>query len=144
MLSFLDYLQGIAVLAFEVGPNCLHQIFHRYATLHPNLLPNEYKQGPKEYDNEATMFEVYAYYQGEKNNGTAIVADEGTRLRFVEPLHGIVNDDTESGSTKNNGKCILPGVCNVPAKFHSCQQPAYFDHWVSNGKKKNGLKDVYS
>ena len=65
------------------------------------------------------MFEVFAYYQGEEN---VLTADEGTRLRFVEPIKPSV------------GKCVLPGMCSVDATFQDSCQPAYFDHWVSNGK----------
>lgn len=107
------------MLAFEVGSGCLGQIYKRYSDLHPNLLPNEYKQGVKKYDNEACMFEVFAYYQGEENVSSA---DEGTRLRFVEPIQ------------PRFGKCVLPGMCSVDATFQDSCQPAYFDHWVSNGK----------
>ena len=67
------------------------------------------------------MLKVFAYYKGEKSIS---VADEGTRLQFVEP---VVNDKSDCG------KCKLPGIASVPAKFGSCHA-AYFDHWVSNGK----------
>ena len=65
------------------------------------------------------MFEVFAYYRGEEN---VLTADEGTRLRFVEPIK------------PNFCKCVLPGMCSVDATFQDSCQPAYFDHWVSNGK----------
>ena len=120
LLSISRCIQGIAVLAFEVGPGCLDQIFSRYYKLHPALLPDEYKDGFKVYDNEAKILEVYAYYLGEKHVSNA--ADEGTTLRFVEPM--------DRGSSS---KCKLPGIVSLPAEFHSCH-PAYFDHWVSNGK----------
>lgn len=67
------------------------------------------------------MYEVYAYYKGEKN---ALIADEGTRLRFVE---------SASVESRLDGNCSLPGITLVDAEFHS-SHPAYFDHWVSNGK----------
>ena len=121
-LPFDTYLQGIAVLAFEVGPGCLDQIFSRYSKLHPSLLSDEYKEGVKVYDNEAKILEVYAYYQGEKHVSNA--ADEGTKLRFVEPMDGV----------SSSKKYKLPGIASVPAEFRSCH-PAYFDHWVSNGRR---------
>lgn len=110
--------QGIAVLAFEVGPGCLAVIFERYSNLYPSLIPNEYKHGVMMYEHEAKMFEVFAYFQGDKS---VLSADEGTRLRFLESLPG------------SCGKCIIPGMTVVTAEFVSCC-PAYFDHWVSNGK----------
>mmetsp|Transcript_11403 Transcript_11403/g.21044 ORF Transcript_11403/g.21044 Transcript_11403/m.21044 type:complete len:703 (-) Transcript_11403:90-2198(-) len=121
--------QGIAVLAFEVGPDCLDQIFRRYSELHPNLLPSEYKQGVKVYENEANVFEVFAYYKGEQ---TVSIADQGTKLRFVEPVN------SKSGS---NGRCKLPGIISLPAEFHSCH-PAYFDHWVSNVVNRTGFLET--
>jgi hypothetical protein len=113
-----SYQQGIAVLAFEVGPGRLDLIFDRYAKLHPNLLPAEYKDGIMLYEHEARIFEVFAYYQGDKCVSSA---DEGTRLRFLESVSG------------SSCKCIIPGITPVDAEFVSCL-PAYFDHWVSNGK----------
>ncbi len=112
--------QGIAVLAFEVGPSCLDLIFERYSRLHPNLLPTEYKQGTVLYDQEARMFEVFAYYQCDKS----VCADDGTRLRFLESVPG------------SSCKCIIPGITAVHAEFVSCH-PVYFDHWVSNGTKQH-------
>lgn len=121
------------MLAFEVGHGCLEQLFRRYSDLHPNLLPTEYKQGVKVYENEAMVLEAYAYYKGEKCTS---VADEGTKLRFVEPLN-----------IEKDVKCKLPGVTSVPAEFHSCH-PAYFDHWVSNVVSRTGfletLEDILS
>ena len=104
----------------------MDQIFRRYSDLHPNLLPSEYKHGVKVYENEANVFEVFAYYKGEQ---TISVADEGTKLRFVEPVN------SKSGL---HGRCKLPGIISLPAEFHSCH-PAYFDHWVSNGKSSTNV-----
>lgn len=116
--------QGIAVLAFEVGPNVLPQIYERYSTLHSKLLPDEYAKGVKVYENEACMFEVYAYYKGDQKGGEhGSAADVGTRLRFLEPIGG------------SNTSCKLPGLVPVPAEFGDCH-PAYFDHWVSNGESE--------
>ena len=105
------------MLAFEVGTGFLDMIFDRYAELHPKLLPTEYKHGAVLYEHEARMFEVFAYYQGDKSVSSA---DEGTRLRFLE------------SATETSCNCIIPGIVNVDAEFVSCH-PAYFDHWVSNG-----------
>jgi hypothetical protein len=121
---FLIDQQGIAVLAFEVGPGCLDLIFDRYSQLHPNLLPTEYKDGIMLYEHEARMFEVFAYYQGDKCLSNA---DTGTRLRFLESVSG-----------SSSCKCILPGIIVVDAEFVSCR-PAYFDHWVSNGKSAEAV-----
>mmetsp|Transcript_25782 Transcript_25782/g.40449 ORF Transcript_25782/g.40449 Transcript_25782/m.40449 type:complete len:740 (+) Transcript_25782:77-2296(+) len=107
--------QGIAVLAFEVK-HSLEGIFQRYAEHHPELVPKEFKNGPVVYDNEARIFEVFAYYKGEKGTSSA---DEGTMLRFIEPIIGAANT------------CKLPGVVSVDASFSHCH-PAFFDHWVSN------------
>ncbi len=112
------------MLAFEVGQSCLDVIFERYSRLHPNLLPTEYKHGTVLYDKEAKMFEVFAYYQCEKSVSSA---DEGTRLRFLESVPG------------SRSKCLIPGITAVHAEFVSCN-PAYFDHWVSNGTKKTCLQ----
>ena len=111
--------QGIAVLAFEVGHNCLEEIFRRYSDLHPNLLPKEYKKGIRPYEKEAKVLEVFAYYREEKSISPA---DEGTLLRFIEPI-------------ESESSCKLPGIVPIHAKFHSSCCPAYFDHWVSNGKR---------
>ncbi len=118
--------QGVAVLAFEVGKGCIEEVFKRYSRMHPFLLPEEYKVGPRVYNDEVMVLEVFAYYKGEKQVSGA---DEGTRLRFLETI----------GDGSNlQGSCKLPGVAPVHAKFHSSCHSAYFDHWVSNGKNENG------
>eukprot|EP00581_Thalassiosira_minuscula_P018699 CAMPEP_0183712152 /NCGR_PEP_ID=MMETSP0737-20130205/7373_1 /TAXON_ID=385413 /ORGANISM="Thalassiosira miniscula, Strain CCMP1093" /LENGTH=775 /DNA_ID=CAMNT_0025940731 /DNA_START=4 /DNA_END=2331 /DNA_ORIENTATION=- len=134
--------QGIAVLAFEVGPGHLAEIFHRYSHLHPALLPTEYQHGVKVYEHERTsVLEVFAYYDGEhhRSDGSA-KADTGTRLRFVEP------SSMEKCGGGGRG-CNLPGIVPLSAEFRSCQ-PAYFDHWVSNVVSRTGfletLEDVLS
>jgi hypothetical protein len=131
--------QGIAVLAFEVGNQCLDGIFHRYTEMHPKLLPNEFMNGPVEYKDEARVLEVFAYYKGEAG---ASQADEGTMLRFMEPIH------TEEFESSNNDKrkksstsCKLPGIVPVDASF-SHGHPAYFDHWVSNVISRTGFLDT--
>jgi hypothetical protein len=131
--------QGIAVLAFQVGNQCLDGIFHRYAEMHPKLLPNEFKNGPVEYKDEARVLEVFAYYKGEAGTSQA---DEGTVLRFMEPIH------TEEFESSNNDKrkssstsCKLPGIVPVVASF-SHGHPAYFDHWVSNVISRTGFLDT--
>lgn len=116
---------GIAVLAFEVGRD-LVGIYHRYVEHHPDLVPKEFKNGPVVYDNEARIFEVFAYYKGEKGTSSA---DKGTMLRFVEPIVG-------AAST-----CRLPGIVPVDASFSHCH-PAFFDHWVSNVISRTGFLDT--
>eukprot|EP00985_Skeletonema_marinoi_P008667 scaffold3964_cov77-Skeletonema_marinoi.AAC.5 len=118
--------QGIAVLAFEVGHQCLEGIFLRYSEHHPELVPKEFKNGPVEYGDEARVFEVFAYYSGER--GTSL-ADEGTMLRFIEPITGAANT------------CKLPGIAPVDASFSRCH-PAFFDHWVSNVISRTGFLDT--
>ena len=125
-MAYYGSCQGIAVLAFEVGTGFLDMIFGRYAELHPNLLPTEYKHGAVLYEHEARMFEVFAYYQGDKRISSA---DEGTRLRFLESV------------TETSCYCIIPGIANVEAEFVSCH-PAYFDHWVSNGTCATAVSPV--
>ena len=119
--------QGIAVLAFEVGYQCLEGIFRRYEEHHPQLLPKEFKNGPVEYDNEARIFEVFAYYKGERDTSSA---DEGTVLRFIEP--------TVCAAANT---CKLPGIVPVDASFSHCH-PAFFDHWVSNVISRTGFLDT--
>jgi 4-hydroxyphenylpyruvate dioxygenase-like putative hemolysin len=122
--------QGIAVLAFEVGPGCLDKIIDRYINQHPNLISDEYKRGAINYENEARVFESFAYYTGDKHVSSA---DVGTRLRFVEP------------TTDNNTKSTIvsiPGMVDVPAQFSSSCHPAYFDHWVSNVISRTGFLDT--
>ena len=118
--------QGIAVLAFEVGYECLDGIFRRYAEHHPELVPKEFKNGPVEYHNEAKIFEVFAYYKGESDTSSA---DEGTVLRFIEPIACTANT------------CKLPGTVPVDASFSHCH-PAFFDHWVSNVISRTGFLDT--
>lgn len=118
--------QGIAVLAFEVGHGGLEGIYHRYAQHHPDLVPTEFKNGPVVYDNEARIFEAFAYYKGEKGTSSA---DEGTMLRFIEPIVG-------AASTFK-----LPGIVPVDASF-SHSHPAFFDHWVSNVISRTGFLDT--
>lgn len=120
--------QGIAVLAFEVGPGCLDKIIDRYINQHPNLIPDEYKRGAIIYENEARVFESFAYYTGDKCVSSA---DVGTRLRFVEPT-----TDTKSRIVS------IPGMVDVPAQFSSSCHPAYFDHWVSNVISRTGFLDT--
>lgn len=108
----------------------MDQISNRYSELHPNLVPTEYKEVAKVYDNEARVLEVYAYYEGDKNVSNA---DEGTRLRFVEPI--------DTNTHQSNCKCILPGISSLSAEFGS-SQPAYFDHWVSNVVCRTGFLDT--
>mmetsp|Transcript_2554 Transcript_2554/g.3641 ORF Transcript_2554/g.3641 Transcript_2554/m.3641 type:complete len:743 (+) Transcript_2554:24-2252(+) len=117
--------QGIAVLAFEVGHD-LEDIFRRYAEHHPDLVPKEFKNGPVVYDNESRIFEVFAYYKGEKGTSTA---DKGTILRFIEPIVGAANTFR------------LPGIVPVDASFSNCH-PAFFDHWVSNVISRTGFLDT--
>jgi hypothetical protein len=119
--------QGIAVMAFEVGHQCLEGIFHRYDEKHPELVPKEFKNGPVEYDTEARIFEVFAYYKGERGMSPA---DEGTMLRFIEPI--------KSNATNT---CKLPGIVPVNASFSQCH-PAFFDHWVSNVISRTGFLDT--
>jgi len=119
--------QGIAVMAFEVGHQCLEGIFHRYDEKHPELVPKEFKNGPVEYDTEARTFEVFAYYKGEMGMSPA---DEGTMLRFIEPI--------KSNATNT---CKLPGIVPVKASFSQCH-PAFFDHWVSNVISRTGFLDT--
>jgi len=110
--------QGVAVLSFEVvGRGDLDVLYQRYLSMHPGLLPDEYKMGPMLYANEGAVLEVYAYYQGDRGSG----ADHGTRLRFIEPS---CHDRSRT--------CILPGMVQVPAEFQAASQAAYFDHWVSS------------
>jgi hypothetical protein len=125
--------QGIAVLAFEVGHQCLEGIFRRYAEKHPELVPKEFKNGPVEYNNEARILEVFAYYKGERGMSPA---DEGTMLRFIEP---IIVKDMESSAANNT--CKLPGIVPVDASFSHCH-PAFFDHWVSNVISRTGFLDT--
>ena len=108
--------QGITVLSFEVGHGDLNALHQRYLSMHPRLIPDEYKK-LKLYENEGVVLEVFAYYQGDKGSD----ADFGTRLRFIEPFR---RDGSRS--------CILPGVVEVPAEFQAVSQAAYFDHWVSS------------
>jgi hypothetical protein len=124
--------QGIAVLAFEVGNHCLEGIFNRYAELHPELLPKEFKSGPVEYNKESRILEVFAYYKGEKGTSPA---DEGTMLRFIEP---ILVEYVEPSAKK---ACKLPGIVPVEASFSHCH-PAFFDHWVSNVISRTGFLDT--
>eukprot|EP00804_Cyclotella_cryptica_P005646 CCRYP_000041-RA/>CCRYP_000041-RA protein AED:0.08 eAED:0.08 QI:234/1/1/1/1/0.87/8/1429/370 len=120
--------QGIAVLAFEVGPGCLQEIHQRYSQLHPQLLVDQYKDGVQTYENEVSVLEVFAYYTGDKGVSSP---DEGTILRFLEG-----NDlDAEE-------RCKLPGMVSVPAKFHHSSHPAYFDHWVSNVFSRTGFLET--
>ncbi|KAL3766600.1 hypothetical protein ACHAW5_002016 [Stephanodiscus triporus] len=131
--------QGVAVLAFEVGPGLLDRIFGRYSELHPGLIPEEYAGGARAYENEARVFEAYAYYVGDK---LVTSPDRGTRLRFVEP-------DAVASSSSSNGRGVtIPGLVPVVAEFLPSCSPAYFDHWVSNVVSRTGfvdtLKDVLS
>ena len=130
--------QGIAVLSFEVGNHCLDGIFHRYTTMHPKLLPNEFKNGPVEYKDEARVLEVFAYYKGEAGVSQA---DEGTMLRFMEPNHTEEFESTNDKRTKSSTSCKLPGIVPVVATF-SHGRPAYFDHWVSNVISRTGFLDT--
>ena len=124
-----DNRQGIAVLAFEVGSDCLNNIYQRYHTLHSQLLVDGFKCGVKSYDEEADILEVYAYYQGDKGVSPA---DEGTILRFIE-----------AKETSKNKVYKLPGIVTIPAKFHPTCSSAYFDHWVSNGEVVKGIACFY-
>ncbi|KAL3783516.1 hypothetical protein HJC23_009481 [Cyclotella cryptica] len=110
--------QGLAVLAFQVGPGCLSNIVKRYSSFHPQLIVQRYMNGPILYENEATVFEVFAYYKGDKDTS---YADEGTVLHFLEPV----------GVALKRKECKLPGIVSVPAKFHPVYHSAYFDHSVS-------------
>ena len=76
------------------------------------------------------MLEVYAYYRGERGGSGA---DEGTRLRFVEPV-----GQEEGGAAAN---CKLPGMVGVPAEFRG-GHAAYFDHWVSNVVSRTGFLET--
>ena len=122
--------QGVAVLAFEVGRGSLDGIYKRYAAMHPNLIPEEYAMGARNYASEGRVFEAFAYYDGDKK--LVADADLGTTLRFVEPYGG-------KGAVVGG----IPGIVDVPASFPpSRSRPAYFDHWVSNVICRTGFLDT--
>ena len=123
--------QGVAVLAFEVGRGSLDGIYKRYAAMHPNLIPEEYSGGARDYVGEGRVFEAFAYYDGDEKL-VADAADRGTTLRFVEPYGG-------EGAVVGG----IPGIVDVPASFPpSRSRPAYFDHWVSNVICRTGFLDT--
>ena len=111
---------GIAVLAFLVEDvNLIHQ---RYQKLHSNLVVGLWDY-PKDH---VKILEVYAYY------GKDLVSkqpDQGTILRFVQ------DNRPRSHGNENNakGSCPVPGLSMIEATFDDTTQPAYCDHWVSNG-----------
>jgi hypothetical protein len=109
---------GIAVLAFLVQDvDLIHQ---RYQKLHPNLVV-----GIWDYPNDhVKILEVYAYYGKDIDSRQA---DQGTVLRFVQ-------DNRQRATGTNAGTiCPVPGLSMVDATFDDYTQPAYCDHWVSNG-----------
>lgn len=100
----------------------IETIYQRYQQFHPNLIAHYYdtsNENPK-------ILEVYAFYQQhEKGLTENRVADQGTKLRFVQKP----SSDTVGGSVCH---CPLPGLEPVDAVFEDSSQAAYCDHWVSN------------
>ena len=113
--------QGFAVLAF-VTDGRLESIRDRYHALHPGLVIPDRSDIIKYADDGSKVFEVYAYYSGEKFESKA---DHGTVLRFIE----------SSGSKD----AALPGIREVSATFSNDSQAAYCDHWVSNVISRTGF-----
>ena len=120
--------QGVAVLAFQVSQSegGVDAIRKRYVALHPNLIATENEIFYE--DSESKVFEAYAYYKGDKMK--EVVADYGTRLRFVERDN---SDDLKSP---------LPGLIPISANFSQKSQAAYCDHWVSNVISRTGFIDT--
>jgi hypothetical protein len=115
-----DQRQGVAVLAFEATPGSLETIYQRYKEMHPKLLlPTPIFQ----YEGGTKVLEVFAFYLGEKCQSEP---DVGTKLRFIE--------SSSSSSASTRASCVLPGLQHINAEFDDSSQPAYCDHWVSNGK----------
>ena len=122
---------GIAVLAFLVEN--VEIIQKRYQEKHPNLLVGDWDY-PEE---QVKILEVYAYYDkgsdsdensDQKTDKAHRRADKGTILRFVQ--------DNRQGASEDVGTiCPVPGLIPCDAKFDKFTQPAYCDHWVSNGKQ---------
>lgn len=119
---------GIAVLAFLVEDAEI--IKERYEKLHPNLLVDMWDYP----EDQVKILEVYAYYdEGDEDaDKTKRNADKGTILRFVQ--------DNRQGAGEHVGAfCPVPGLKQVDAKYDDFTQPAYCDHWVSNGKNKDAM-----
>lgn len=115
---------GIAVLAFLVEDAELIQ--ERYQKLHPKLVVGMWDYP----EDQVKILEVYAYYDegDELADKTKRQADKGTILRFVQ--------DNRQGANENARTiCPVPGLTQLDAKFDDYTQPAYCDHWVSNGKQ---------
>ena len=119
--------QGISVLAFNVSEK-LERIRDRYAALHPKLLILGSADIVEYNEDGYKVFEVYAYYKGEKFTSQA---DCGTILRFVE-----------KSQTDVNSLIPLPGLKAIDAKFNQMSQAAYCDHWVSNVVSRTGFIDT--
>jgi len=113
--------QGFAVLAF-VTDGRLESIRDRYHALRPGLVIPDRSDIIEYTDDGSKVFEVYAYYSGEKFESNA---DHGTVLRFIE----------SSGSKE----AALPGIRKVSATFSNDSQAAYCDHWVSNVISRTGF-----
>ena len=121
---------GIAVLAFLVED--VDIIRERYQQKHPNLLVGSWDYP----EDQVKILEVYAYYDkgGDGNTNeddepdkTHRQADTGTILRFVQ--------DNRQGASEDAGTiCPIPGLLPCDAKYDEYTQPAYCDHWVSNGE----------
>ena len=89
----------------------------RYEAMHPKLVvapPHAYADG-------TCVFDVFAYYRGEKDVSDA---DPGTLLRFVER--------PAAAAAGGEAPLPLPGLERVAATFEPNVLPAYCDHWVSN------------
>jgi len=120
--SYHNGAQGVAVLGFELARGELEVVVERYRACHPKLIvsvPHQYE------DENMRIFDVYAYYLGEKKESEA---DPGTVIRFVE-----------RGSACAEGSMPLPGLVPVAATFDPTVLPAYADHWVSNVRSRVGF-----
>lgn len=130
---------GIAVLAFLVQD--VDIIRKRYQEKHPNLLVGDWDYP----EDQVKILEVYAYYDkgddddnddSSDGNKTHRNADKGTVLRFVQ--------DNRQGASEDAGTiCPVPGLIPCDAKYDAYTQPAYCDHWVSNGKFFMGLHLIF-
>jgi hypothetical protein len=122
--------QGIAVLAFQITEGNIESLYERYKTMHPKLLPEDYKDGVLLYEDHgkatSKILEVYSYYKNEKGGQV----DKGTKLRFVQKM----------GSLEDG--LILPGLIPVKANFDKTCMNAYCDHWVSNVISRTGFLET--
>jgi len=116
--------QGCAVLGFVVANGEVATIRQRYTEKHPKLVV----PGERYTKSSLKMFEVFAYYKGEKNVSDA---DEGTILRFIEV------SAADASSLQ-----VLPGLKKVDAAHDRTTKPAYHDHWVSNVVSRTGFLDT--